>query len=173
MNNKEFYMRIALEEAKIALDEDNLPIGAVLVIGGKIVDKGRNQNRTSKNWSEHAENSLIIKNSSLIRESIKKEGLETTLYSTMEPCLMCLGTATLHRVSNMVYSCPDPIGGATSLKLDSIGAIYQDIFPKIEHGPFTKESYNLFIEFLSRHPRCSETFKKYKSLEGEIINNGK
>ena len=76
MDKGEIYMALALEEARIALNEDNLPIGAVLVIGDKIVDKGRNKNRTEKCWSYHAENSLVLKNSGLIKEAVKRGGLK-------------------------------------------------------------------------------------------------
>lgn len=169
MDKGEIYMALALEEARIALNEDNLPIGAVLVIGDKIVDKGRNKNRTEKCWSYHAENSLVLKNSGLIKEAVKRGGLEVSLYTTMEPCLMCLGTAALHRVSNIVYACPDPIGGAADIDLTFVGTIYQNSFPKIEQGHFTKESYGLFIEFLSRHQGCAEMLKRYESFKKDIL----
>ncbi|MDP3728772.1 MAG: nucleoside deaminase [bacterium] len=171
MNQDELYMKIALEEAKIALDEDNLPIGAALIIGDRLIDKSRNQNRTNKCWSDHAENSLIINNSKFIKKAIKEEGLEVSLYTTMEPCLMCLGTIALHRISNLIYACPDPISGAARINLNSIGAIYQSNFPNIKQGYFTKESYELFIDFLSRHQNCIEMLKRYKSFREDILKN--
>jgi tRNA(adenine34) deaminase len=171
MKEYKIYLGIALEEAKLSLTEDNLPIGSVLVIDDKIVDQNHNMSRTFGSWSEHAENSLLIRNSKLIKKSIKKDKLEVNLYTSMEPCLMCLGTAVLHRVSKIVYSCPDPIGGAVSLDIDSIGTMYNASFPKIEQGPFAKESYNLLIEFLGRHPGCTTMLGQYKSLEKDILKN--
>lgn len=82
---------------------------------------------------------------------------------------MCLGTAALHRVSNIVYACPDPIGGAADIDLTFVGTIYQNSFPKIEQGHFTKESYGLFIEFLSRHQGCAEMLKRYESFKKDIL----
>lgn len=169
MNNDQTYMDIAISEAKLAFGDGNLPIGAVLTIDGHVLAKGRNNSLQNRSWANHAENVLIIDNSSIIRESVKKKGLEFCLYTTLEPCLMCFGTAVLHRVSRIVYACPDPVAGATSIGRMRMGLMYSENWPTIETGPCREEAYNLVIEFLSQKPHCNEMLSLYESRRREIL----
>lgn len=142
------YLEMALGEARKALGEGNFPVGAVLVIGGKLVDMARNLIKTSANWVSHAENELLWKCASLIKQS-RKEGVEVTIYTSLEPCLMCLGTAALCRVSRIVYSCPDPYTGATSINPKSLPPGYAQMWPVIEQGPLKEESKAIVLESIN------------------------
>ena len=84
----------------IALQNDEVPVGAVLVKDGKIAAKAHNFSKTNKNRLDHAE---II----LLNEMIKKEGKETledySLIVTLEPCVMCFGACNLARLKEVVF----------------------------------------------------------------------
>jgi len=102
-------MRIALEQAKEAFAKKEVPIGAVLVFDNKIIAKGHNQIEFLKDATAHAE---IL----CLKEGMKILGdwrlVNTTLYVTVEPCIMCFGAALLSRVRKVVWGCSDPRHGA-------------------------------------------------------------
>jgi tRNA(adenine34) deaminase len=161
------FMRLALAEAQAGLDEGNFPVGAVLVIGNKLIDKGRNSIKTNSDWISHAEMLLLHKNSVLIKKS-RKEKLLVTLYTTLEPCLMCFGAAVLHRISRIVYACSDPYTGATCVKLESLPVGYKEMWPaSMEEGPFGNESQGLILQFTEK--QGSAKWDKMSSL----IEDGK
>jgi tRNA(adenine34) deaminase len=155
------FMGLALEQARLSFSEGNFPVGAVLVINGKLIEGDRNLLQTNSDWISHAEIRLLIKHSSLIKKS-KKENAVITLYTTLEPCLMCLGTSVLHRISRIIYACPDLYSGATCIKHESLPIGYQIIYPKIEAGALKKESQDLLIKYMDAH--ISEKWQKASEL---------
>ena len=142
------FMISALEEAKNALNNGNYPIGALLVIDNKIAAKKINSLHSDSNWASHAELSIIKENSNLIRKKIKKNNSKVELYTTLEPCLMCLGASVLHRISRIIFSCPDPQGGATHINPKNLTAWYVRKWPIIEGGLLREKSYNLITKFM-------------------------
>ncbi|WP_197585785.1 tRNA adenosine(34) deaminase TadA [Thermosulfidibacter takaii] len=113
-------MQIALKEAKKALEKEEVPIGAVIVDPeGNIIGRGHNLKETTKDPTAHAE---II----AIREASQKIGdwrLEgCTLFSTIEPCIMCCGAIIQARISKVYYGAPDPKFGA----VESLYRIFDD-----------------------------------------------
>jgi tRNA(adenine34) deaminase len=146
-NRDKEIMSFALEEAKSTLKEGNFPIGAALTINGNLIDVGRNLLYVNEDWYSHAENNLIQKYSRLIREETKKSS-RVELFSTIEPCLMCFGTALLHRIPRVVFACPDPHGGIVTLEKDNFPLAYRKRWPKIEGGLLAKDSRDLMINFL-------------------------
>jgi tRNA(adenine34) deaminase len=119
-------MKRALKLANDSLIIKDYPVGAVLIINGKVVAESRNNLHNLKNWSGHAESSLILKNSKLIKNEKLNKKSKIELFSTLEPCLMCLGCAVMNRVSRIVYACPDPRGGATKLTTKNLPSFYKD-----------------------------------------------
>ena len=107
-----YYMKIALQEARIAFENGEVPIGAVLVDeDGFIIAKTHNLVETFGDPTAHAE---IL----AIRQASKIFGLRLTncsLYVTMEPCPMCAGALVLARVRRLIYAVPSPCGAAESL----------------------------------------------------------
>ena len=108
------FMQAAVAEADIALSLGEVPIGAVVVFEGEIIGRGHNLRETSNDPTTHAE--MVA-----IRQAAEKIGhwrlLETTLYVTLEPCVMCMGAMILARMPRLVYACRDPKAGA-------VGSIY-------------------------------------------------
>jgi len=145
----EKYLQLALDEAHEALEAGDFPVGAVLVVDGEVIGTARNMIRTNSNWSSHAETELVRNHASLIKER-NKQGAHLTVYTSLEPCLMCMGTLVLCRLSRIVYACPDPYTGSTHLNRDELAVWYKKVWPEIQQGPMKDESKALLLEFVKR-----------------------
>lgn len=102
-------MQVAMEEAALAEAAGEVPVGAVVVYGGKIIGRAGNRNIGDHDPTAHAE-ILAMRQAAGRISNYRLEGC--TLYVTIEPCAMCAGAAVLARVSRLVYGCDDPKGGA-------------------------------------------------------------
>ncbi|MCX6752154.1 MAG: nucleoside deaminase [Candidatus Nomurabacteria bacterium] len=124
------------------------PVGAVLAIDEKILAIGGNERHKleKKSYINHAENLLIIKNGNVLHDA-NKQNKKISLYSTLEPCLQCLGTAVINHIDRILFIESDPNGGACNLKHDNIGVWYKEVWPEIIHCPFTDEPKKLMIKF--------------------------
>lgn len=109
--NEESYkfMFEALKLAEIAAEEDEVPIGAVVVKNGKIIGKGYNQVEKLKDATAHAE---IIALTSASNNLQNKTLEDCDLYVTLEPCLMCIGAISLSKIKNLYFATFEPKFGA-------------------------------------------------------------
>jgi tRNA(adenine34) deaminase len=105
----ESFMRRALDEAREALNHDDVPIGCLVVAGGAIVGAAHNERELRGDPTAHAE-ILALRAAAEVRGSWRLEG--ATVYVTLEPCPMCAGAMVLARVARLVYGPPDPLAGA-------------------------------------------------------------
>ncbi len=145
------FMLIAVSEAKKAMSEGNVPVGAVLVIDGVLVGVSHNHNNTDKTYNAHAESTLIAKCATAIRAAAD-QGKTILLYTTWEPCIMCFGASVLNRITKIVYACPEPWGGTSHLSPTVINKKYAGHWPKVERGLYCIESYSLLYEFMKDNP---------------------
>src|SRR5882724_4882378 len=104
----EYYMQQALKEAQKAYDEDEVPIGAVVVMGNKIIARGHNQTERLTDSTAHAE---IIALTSAFNYLGSKYLPEATIYITVEPCLMCAGALYWSKIGRVVYGAEDEKNG--------------------------------------------------------------
>ena len=143
-NRDDFFMRMALEEATLAYNEGEVPVGAVLVKDGKVIAKTHNQRETLKDPTGHAE---II----ALKQGSKGENnwrlTDYTLYVTKEPCIMCAGAMVNARLGRLIYGCKDEKGGA----VNSLYSILSDT--RLNHQ----------VEAVSGilKDECSEILKKF------------
>jgi len=107
--NDEYYMRIAIEQAKIAEKNGDVPIGVVIVKDRKIIAKAYNQREQLQDPTAHAEIIALTQAAAAV-ENWHLEGC--TIYVTLEPCPMCAGALVLSRMNRLVYGCDDPKTGA-------------------------------------------------------------
>ena len=118
------FMRLALDEARRAIEHDDVPVGAVVVLGGEVIGAGHNERERRQDPTAHAETLAL-------QDAARRLGswrlLDTTLYITLEPCAMCAGAFVHARVSRVVYGCDDPKGGAVT----TLYTIGQD--PRLNH----------------------------------------
>ena len=110
MNDDEKYMREALNEAKAALMEDEIPIGAVVVSNGRIIGRGHNLTETLHDVTAHAEMQAITAASDYLGGKYLNN---CTLYVTIEPCVMCAGAIGWSQLGRLVYGAADEKRGYT------------------------------------------------------------
>jgi len=103
------YMQQALELARQALDSDDVPVGALVVLRDRVIGRGYNQREKLQDPTAHAE-MLALTAAAAYVGHWRLEGC--TLYATMEPCPMCAGALVLARVRRLVYGAPDAKAGA-------------------------------------------------------------
>jgi len=103
------YMRIAIEQAKIAEENGDISIGAVIVYKNQIIAKAYNQREQLADPTAHAEIVALTQAAAFV-ESWRLNGC--TMYVTLEPCPMCAGALVLSRMDRLVYGCDDPKAGA-------------------------------------------------------------
>jgi tRNA(adenine34) deaminase len=118
-------MNIALEEAILAFQKGEVPVGAVVVRDGKILGKAHNLRESTKDPSAHAE---ILALRAATKASDSWRLLDGTLYVTKEPCIMCSGAIINARISRLVYGCKDEKAGG----VDSLYRILSD--NRLNHG---------------------------------------
>jgi len=100
----ESFMRQALVQAQRAFDVDEVPVGAVVVMHGKIIAKAYNQVQLLKDVTAHAE---ILAITSACEQLQEKYLTEATLYVTLEPCLMCAGALYWNKIGHIVFGASD------------------------------------------------------------------
>ena len=105
----EHFMRAALEQARQAFSEDEVPVGAVVVHDGRLIGAAHNQRESLHDPTAHAE-MIAITQAAEARQSWRLDGC--TLYVTLEPCPMCAGAILLARIPTIVYGATDPKAGA-------------------------------------------------------------
>ena len=138
------YMELALNEAKKAFAKNEVPIGCVIVLNGKVIAKAHNLVESKKQGSAHAE-LLCIQKASLKIKDFRLKG--ATLYCTLEPCLMCAGAIVLSRIQRVVYAAKDIRHGAIVSQFQLFNQPHPIHHPHFEQGPFEKESADLLKDF--------------------------
>ena len=140
------FMKEAIAEAKIAANEDEIPVGAVLVKDGNIILREHNRSRQLANPLAHCEKLLIDK----ILVSEPGFLYDYTLYVTLEPCLMCAGMIILSKIGTVVYGAKDPKAGV-------VGSIYNVLkdksfnhHPIVVSGILGSECSSLLTDFFSK-----------------------
>jgi len=118
-NDDDRFMQLAVEQAKIAEENGDVPIGAVIVHKDTIIAKAYNQRQQLQDPTAHAE-IIALTQAAAALETWRLEGC--TMYVTLEPCPMCAGALVLARIDRLVYGCDDPKTGA----IKSLYNIVQD-----------------------------------------------
>lgn len=106
----EEYMKKALMEAQRAFDEDEIPIGAIIVCNDRIISRAHNLTEMLCDVTAHAEMQAITSGANLLGGKYLKD---CTLYVTVEPCVMCAGAIGWAQISRVVYGAPDEKRGYT------------------------------------------------------------
>ena len=142
MSDDERYMREAINEAKAALKDDEIPIGAVVVSNGRIIGRGHNLTETLHDVTAHAEMQAIT----AAEEYLGGKYLnQCTLYVTIEPCVMCAGAIGWSQLGRLVYGAADEKRGYSKYAP-------QALHPKTEvvTGVLEEEAAEMMKEFFKR-----------------------
>ncbi len=142
----EWFMRLALREAELALEHDDVPVGAVVVAGGEVIATGHNERELRQDPSAHAE-MLALRAAS--RHVGSWRVLDAVLYVTLEPCTMCAGAIVLARVPRVVFGCTDPKAGAAGSVLDVLAEPRLNHRPAVAGGLLAEECAELLRAFFA------------------------
>lgn len=139
----ELYMREAIKLALMARDEDEVPVGALIVRGDEIIARAYNTREGSKCATHHAE-LLAIEEACRVMGGWRLPGV--TLYVTMEPCVMCAGAIANARIPRVVYGTKDIRFGAYGSALD-LTKIPLNHIPEVKGGVLEDETRSILTEY--------------------------
>jgi tRNA(adenine34) deaminase len=139
-------MRLALDEARLAVEHGDVPIGAVAVRDGTVIARAHNRREADSDPTAHAE-LLAIRASSQVIGHWRLEGV--TLYCTLEPCAMCAGAMVLARLPRLVYGAPDPKAGAGGSVMDLLSHPSLNHHVEVSGGVLADEAAALIVHFFA------------------------
>ncbi|MDL2218768.1 nucleoside deaminase [Ruminococcaceae bacterium OttesenSCG-928-O06] len=163
MNDTEL-MRLALEEARLAVAEGEVPVGAVVAKDGQVVARAHNRRETDKSATAHAE--LLA-----IEAACKKLGgwrlWQCDLYVTLEPCPMCAGAVVNSRIRRLVYGAKDPKAGCCGSVTDLFALPFNHA-PVVQGGLLEEESTALLQDFFAslRKKRAEQKLPEGDGADG-------
>lgn len=138
------FMLQALKEAKKAYQEDEVPIGCVIVKNNKVISRGHNKRETKNDVTSHAEIEAI-------RKAEKKLGdwqlVDCDLYVTIEPCIMCMGAIIQSRIRHIYYGSEDPKGGAIVSSINILESKNLNHYPEVTGGLLKEECSKIVKEY--------------------------
>ncbi|WP_392551995.1 tRNA adenosine(34) deaminase TadA [Orbus wheelerorum] len=156
----EYWMRYALELAHKAEQQGEIPVGAVIVADNQVIGEGWNQSISNPDPTAHAE---IV----AIRQAAKKLNnyrlVDTTLYVTLEPCIMCAGAIIHSRIKRIVFGAFDRKTGAAGSFIDVLSYPGVNHLSIIESGICADDAAQLLSEFFKRRRAEIKLNKKLKS----------
>lgn len=142
MQSDEYYMRLALDEAMDALEADEVPVGAIVVLNDQVIARGHNLTETLKDVTAHAEMMAITAAANGLGAKYLKK---CTLYVTLEPCIMCAGAIMHSQIDRLVYGASDPKKGYSLLNVN--------FFPKnlrVDKGVLAEECSKILKDFFKK-----------------------
>jgi tRNA(adenine34) deaminase len=140
-------MRIAIDQAKIAEENGDVPIGAVIVYKDQIIAKAYNQREQLQDPTAHAE-IIALTQAAAYLESWRLNGC--TIYVTLEPCPMCAGALVLARIDRLVYGCDDPKTGACGTLYNIVQDSQLNHRLEVTSGVLANECSQVLQEFFEK-----------------------
>ena len=135
-----FFMQRALKQANDAANLGEVPVGAVLTLNDEIIAEDHNRSISLNDPSAHAEINVIRKGAELMGNY---RLTNTSLYVTLEPCMMCCGALVHARIDNLIFSAADPKSGAVISNLNLLEAEFLNHSISFKQGPLIEESSDL------------------------------
>ncbi|HNX21420.1 MAG TPA: nucleoside deaminase [Bacteroidales bacterium] len=140
--SEEYFMKMAYREAEKAMEKDEIPVGAVVVLNQMVIGRGHNLTQTLQDVTAHAEMQAITAATNHIGAKYLND---CTLYVTLEPCVMCAGAIAWAQLGSLVYGAADPKKGFTLVK-------HNILHPKtlVKSGIMEQECSEILIEFFNK-----------------------
>ena len=162
-------MNLAFEQAAIASSLDEVPVGAVVVLGGEVIATAHNETAKAGMATRHAE-IVAIERAAKALDNFRLSG--ATLYTTLEPCIMCAGASILSRLESIVYACPDVRHGACG----SIHNLFEDRHPihqvKVRFFDAQERSAQMLKQFFKKKRENGRSIRRDdRSTAKEIAQN--
>jgi tRNA(adenine34) deaminase len=163
----EAFMAEALAEARRSLDLDEFPVGAVLVLRGEMVTRAHWTGASERRLLDHAEMLVLLEAERSGRVALRRERRESTLYTTLEPCALCMAAAMSFLLGRIVFGADAPVDGGTSLPdawsppngHPANGVPYT--IPEVVSGVGREASIAFIAEWITREPREREWAATY------------
>jgi len=155
MNIDEKWMKIAISEASVAKNEGEIPVGAVLIHNNKLIAKAHNQPILNHDPTAHAE-VIAIRKAGKKLNNYRLAG--STLYVTLEPCVMCLGAIMHARIDRIVFGASDPKTGVCGSKADLTSEAFFTHKVKV-HGGVLKEENKEILQSFFKSKRKANNLK--------------
>ncbi len=150
----ETWMAEALSMARLAGEAQEVPVGAVIVRGGKVIGRGFNCNIGLHDPSAHAE-IMAMREAGM---ALRNHRMTTcTLYVTLEPCMMCAGAMIHARFDRIVFGASDPKTGAAGGKFDLLSNLAHNHAPLVDGGCLADECSDLLKDFFRQRRRSGST----------------
>ena len=144
MTTDEHWMQIAIEEAKLAMNKNEIPVGAALIQGNKLIAKAHNRSINNNDPTAHAEIEVL-------RSAGKKMNNyripDTTLYVTLEPCAMCFGAMIHARIDRIVFGVSDPKSGVCGTSINLSSETFFNHRIKVSGGVLENDCKNILQSF--------------------------
>jgi tRNA(adenine34) deaminase len=140
------HMRAAIEQAELARAAGEVPVGAVLVMDGEVVGRGFNQPISAHDPTAHAE-VMALRDAGLHQANYRLPG--STLYVTLEPCVMCCGAIMHARVERVVFGARDPKTGAAGSVIDLFTEARLNHHAEVQGGLLAEECGTLLSNFFA------------------------
>jgi len=144
------YMQLALREAQKSADNDEVPVGAIIVRNGQVIGRAHNQTELLKDPTAHAEMIAITQAASSVGDW---RLTETTLYVTKEPCPMCAGAIVLARIPAVVFGVADPLRGGAVSVFNILGHPQLNHRPTVTSGVLEEECRGMIQSFFKTKRR--------------------
>jgi tRNA(adenine34) deaminase len=144
----EHFMGEALREARKALGRGEFPVGCVMVYGNRIIARGSRKGTCDggRNELDHAE-MVALRRLAARKEPFEASGI--SVFSTMEPCLMCFGALMLHGIGEIVFAYEDPMGGSMACDRSHLNPLYRESRIRVRSGVCRSHSLSLFKDFFA------------------------
>jgi len=144
MRNHDYFMSLAIEEAKVASKNNEVPVGAIIVANNNVVSSGHNLSIENSDPTSHAEINAL-RNASKIINNYRMP--DYSIYVTLEPCMMCYGALVHARVSEIFFGAYDKKTGCCGSCLNPLNFKFLNHQPKITGGIMEKECADILKNF--------------------------
>ena len=140
------YMKLAIDQALIAEENGDVPIGCVIVYQNKVIGRAYNQREQLQDPTAHAEIIAMTQAAAFLESCL----LDCTIYVTLEPCCMCAGALVLSRMKRLVYGCDDPKTGAVKSLYNIVQDERLNHIVEVTSGVMADECGTLLQTFFKR-----------------------
>jgi tRNA(adenine34) deaminase len=144
MSEDEKWMRCAMKEAMIAQNKGEVPVGSILIKDSQIIAKAHNCPISNNDPTAHAEIEVLRKAGKILQNYRLPK---TTLYTTLEPCTMCLGAIIHARIERIVFAASDPKSGAFGSSKNLISKKISNHLVKVSGGILEQENQKILKSF--------------------------
>jgi len=153
------FMELAIDQARIAEENGDVPIGAVIVHGNKIIAKAYNQREQLQDPTAHAEIIALTQAAAALENWHLND---CTIYVTLEPCCMCAGALVLARIKRLVYGCDDPKTGAIKSLYNIVSDNRLNHQVIVTNGVLAQDCGALLQEFFAKRRQANKNNQIYQ-----------